>query len=86
MLDFTRLLGAVAMACTFAAGAWAQDYPRKPITIVSSAAPGGGVPNLSPAPARYSTTAGCFHSSARARPTSRVTASRPRGSVRPSSV
>jgi tripartite-type tricarboxylate transporter receptor subunit TctC len=43
MLDFTRLLGAVAMACTFAAGAWAQDYPRKPITIVSSAAPGGGV-------------------------------------------
>lgn len=43
MRVFSRLLWAAAIACGLAAEALAQDYPRKPITIVSSAAAGGGV-------------------------------------------
>lgn len=43
MRVFSRLLCAAAIACGLASAALAQDYPRKPITIVASAAPGGGV-------------------------------------------
>jgi tripartite-type tricarboxylate transporter receptor subunit TctC len=43
MQIFSRLLWAMAIACGLVTEALAQDYPRKPITIVSSAAPGGGV-------------------------------------------
>lgn len=43
MRIFSRLLWAVAITCGLVAEALAQDYPRKPITIVSSAAAGGGV-------------------------------------------
>jgi tripartite-type tricarboxylate transporter receptor subunit TctC len=43
MQGFSRWLLAAAFACGLVTPAVAQDYPRKPITIVSSAAPGGGV-------------------------------------------
>ena len=43
MRYFSRLLCATVIACELASAALAQDYPRKPITIVASAAPGGGV-------------------------------------------
>jgi tripartite-type tricarboxylate transporter receptor subunit TctC len=46
MQFFTRVLGAAVTSCALATGAWAQDYPRKPVTIVSSAAPGGGVDTI----------------------------------------
>lgn len=43
MRVFPRLLCAAAVACGLIANAVAQDYPSKPVTIVASAAPGGGV-------------------------------------------
>ena len=43
MRVFTRLLCAAAAACVMIGDAAAQEYPTKPVTIVASAAPGGGV-------------------------------------------
>jgi tripartite-type tricarboxylate transporter receptor subunit TctC len=43
MRVFPRLLFAAAVACGLIAEAAAQAYPTKPVTIVASAAPGGGV-------------------------------------------
>jgi tripartite-type tricarboxylate transporter receptor subunit TctC len=52
MYRFLSRLWLVCFASSVAFNANAQDYPRKPITIVASAAPGGGVDLLTRAVAR----------------------------------